>query len=132
MIGLDANVLLRATLNDDPVQSPVAQALLDGLDGTRRGLVNIPVIMEFFWVLRTRYKVPQARLAGLLRKLLEVEHLEFESLETIGKALAMFESGKADFADAVVAIRNRELGADKTFTFDRVAVRRIPFMEQLA
>ena len=132
MIGLDTNVLLRATLNDDPVQSPSAQELLQSLDAQRRGFVNIPVMMEFFWVLRSRYRLPHERLAGILRRLLEVEYLEFEALEAIGKAVAIYEGRIADFPDAVIAMRNHELGAVRTFTFDRNTARRLPQMELLA
>lgn len=132
MIGLDTNILLRSILDDDPVQSPAAQQLLRSLGEGRSGLVNIPVILEFFWVLRTRYKLPHARLAGVMRDLLEVEHLEFEALEIIGKAVALYESRVADFPDVVIAMRNRELGADRTFTFDGRAAKSIPSMEFLA
>lgn len=132
MIGLDTNILLRATLDDDPVQSPLAQELLQSLNERRRGFVNLPVVMEFFWVLRSRYRLPHERLAGIMRALLEVEHLEFEALETIGKAVAVYEGRVADFPDAVIAMRNRELGADVTFTFDRKAASAIPSMELLA
>lgn len=132
MIGLDTNILLRSMLDDDPVQSPKARRLLRNLDESHRGFVNIPVILEFFWVLRSRYKLPQARLAEALRELLEVKHLEFEAFETIGKALIAYERFAADFSDAVIAIRNRELGADTTLTFDESAVSRIPSMELLS
>lgn len=132
MIGLDTNILLRATLNDDPVQSPSAQRLLQSLSEQQPGFVNIPVVMEFFWVLRSRYKLPHERLAGVMRELLEVECIEFEALETIGKAVAMYEGGIVDFADAVIAIRNRELGANQTVTFDRKAAAAIQSMELLA
>ena len=70
MIGLDTNILLRATLNDDPVQSGAAQRLLKTLDENEGGFVNVPVLMEFFWILRSRYKLPQARLAAVMRDLL--------------------------------------------------------------
>ncbi|MEX0954327.1 MAG: type II toxin-antitoxin system VapC family toxin [Rhizobiaceae bacterium] len=132
MIGLDTNILLRATLNDDPVQSPVAQRLLQGLDQRHPGFVNLLVVMEFFWVLRSRYKLPHLRLARAIRDLLEVEFLEFEALETVGRALVAYESRVADFADLVIALRNRELGLERTFTFDRGAARAIPSMELLA
>jgi predicted nucleic-acid-binding protein len=132
VIGLDTNILLRATLNDDPVQSPLAQNLLESLDGQRPGFISIPVMMEFFWVLRSRYKLPQRRLAEIMRRLLEVEHLEFEALETIGKAVATYERGGGDFPDAMIALRNRELGAETTYTFDTEAARRVPSMELLA
>lgn len=132
MLGLDTNILLRAVLDDDPIQTPAAQRLLRSLDEERPGFVNIPVLLEFFWVLRSRYKVPRPRLAVIMHQLLEVKHLEFEALETAGRAVAIYESGIGDFPDAVIAIRNRELGADRTFTFDEGAARTIPSMELLA
>ena len=132
MIGLDTNILLRATLNDDPVQSRAAQRLLRSLDEGERGFVNLLVLMEFFWVLRSRYKLPQARLAGVMHDLVGVEYIEFEALEVVGKALATYESGAADFADMVIALRNRELGAANTFTFDKGAAKSVPGMELLS
>jgi predicted nucleic-acid-binding protein len=132
LIGLGTNILLRSMLNDDPVQSPAARRLLQSLDESRRGFVNIPVMLEFFWVLRSRYKLPRTRLAGALRDLLEVRHLEFEAFETIGKALVIYERLAADFSDAVLAIRNSELGADKTLTFDEGAAKSIPSTELIS
>jgi predicted nucleic-acid-binding protein len=132
LIGLDTNILLRATLDDDPVQSKAAQRLLKGLDESERGFVNLPVLMEFFWVLRSRYKLPPARLASVIHDLVGVQYIEFEALDVIGKALATYESGVADFPDMVIALRNRELGAAKTFTFDPGAARSVAGMELLA
>lgn len=132
MIGLDTNILLRATLDDDPIQSPLARELLSSLGERRRGFVNIPVLVEFFWVLRSRYRLPHERLARMMRELLEVQHLEFEALETVGKAVAIYESRAADFPAAVIAMRNREFGTDTTFTFDRNAARALSSMELLA
>lgn len=132
MIGLDTNILLRSMLNDDPVQSPAARRLLQSLDESHRGFVNIPVMLEFFWVLQSRYKLPRTRLVGALRDLLEVKYLEFEAFETIGKALVIHERLAADFSDAVITMRNGELSANRTLTFDDKAARRIPSMELLA
>lgn len=131
MIGLDTNILLRAALNDDPVQSPKAQALLRSLGEEQNGFVNIPVLTEFFWVLRSRYKLPPARLAAMMRSLIEVEYIQFEALETIGKALAAYERRGPDFADAVISLRNRDLGVDSTLTFDKDAARLVPGMALL-
>jgi len=132
VIGLDTNILLRAVLDDDPVQSMVARRLLLSLGEDGPGFVNIIVLMEFFWVLRSRYRLPQARLAEAIRNLLEAEHIEFESLAVAGKALAVYEAGAADFPDAVIAMRNSELGASKTRTFDAGAARSLAAMELLA
>ena len=132
MIGLDTNILLRATLNDDPVQSMAAQQLLRSLGEDAPGFINLLVLMEFFWVLRSRYKLPRTRLAGVMRDLLEIQHIEFEALETVGKALTTYESGNADFSDAIFALRNRELGAHSTFTFDESAAKSVSGMKFLA
>ena len=132
MIGIDTNILLRATLNDDPVQSAAARRFLKGLGETERGHVNLPVLLEFFWVLRTRYKLPRSRLSGVMRDLLGVEYIEFEALESVGKALAHYENGAADFADAIIALRYTELGASKSVTFDEDAAKAIPSMELLS
>jgi predicted nucleic-acid-binding protein len=61
-----------------------------------------------------------------------VKHFEFEALETIGKALVIYERLEADFSDAVIAMRNRELGADQTLTFGKDAANLILSMELLS
>ena len=132
MIGLDTNILLRAVLDDDAVQSPAARRLLKSLGADDRGFVNLPVLLEFFWVLRSRYKLPQARLAGVMRDLLGVEHIEFEALDIAGKALALYEAGSSDFADTVIALRNTALGAGTTLTFDKGAANTVPGMKLLS
>ena len=132
MIGIDTNILLRATLDDHPTQSAQARKLLATLANEHPGFVNIPVLLEFFWVLRSRYKVPRPRLAAVLRDLLGVEHFVFEALDVAGRALAAYESGKADFADSVIALRNQEFGVLTTYTFDSDAAGAIPSMELLS
>ena len=66
-----------------------------------------------------------------MHDLLGVEFIEFEPLEVVSKALATYETGAADFADIVIALRNRELGSANTFTFDERAAKAIPSMELL-
>lgn len=132
MIGVDTNILLRAALNDDPIQSPVARKLLGGLGNDHRALISIPVLMEYFWALRSRYRVPPTRLALAVRDLLEANTFEIEDLEAVGTALALYEAGDGAFADAVIALHNRNLGAEATYTFDRGAAKAVPAMELLS
>ena len=58
MIGLDTNVLLRAVTRDDPVHSPLARTLIGALDEARPGYINIVVLVEFSWSLRTSVPAP--------------------------------------------------------------------------
>ena len=131
MIGLDTNILLRAVLDDHETQSPQARRVLLSLGETRVGLVSLAVLLEFFWVLRSRYKLPRQRLVDMLRKLSEVEFIRLEASEIVGAALAAYESGGLDFADVVIALRNRQLGAEITYTFDKGAATAVPAMELL-
>jgi predicted nucleic-acid-binding protein len=128
-VGLDANILLRALLNDDPAHSPIARKLLSQLDRDRRGYVGVSALLETFWVLRSRYKVPRDLLHDTLRELLAIENIDVESAEPVAQALAMYAKGNMDFPDALLAERNLEAGCGRTLTFDQKAVRAIPSME---
>ncbi|WP_290127960.1 PIN domain-containing protein [Aliihoeflea aestuarii] len=131
-VGLDANILLRALLNDDAVHSAVARKLLGKLNSGNRGYVGISAILETFWVLRSRYKVPREILHDTLRELLTIENLDVESAEPVAQALAMYVKGNMDFPDALLAERNLEAGCSHTLTFDQRAARLIPSMELLS
>lgn len=130
--GLDANVLLRALLNDHPQQSKLAQELLAGLGQDRRGYVGVPAVLETFWVLRSRYRIPRQALYRMMRLLLSIKHVEVESSEAVAQALAAFQKKRADFADALLAHRNEEAGCELTYTFDRGAAKAVPAMELLS
>lgn len=130
--GIDANIVLRALLNDDPSQSTIAQQLLGSLGEERRAYLGLPALLEIFWVLRSRYRVPREELCGTIRRLLMTNHLDIESSDAVVRALAHYEKRRADFQDALLAERNIEAGCDVTHTFDKIAARRIQGMELLS
>jgi predicted nucleic-acid-binding protein len=132
MVGLDTNILLRALLNEDPVQSPQAQVFLATLSETDPGYVGITAVAEIHWVLLKRYRIPKPELISTLRILLNLPALEFESFEAILRALDLYEKANADFPDALLAERNSDAGCTKTYTFDKPAASRIPGMELLS
>lgn len=132
MIGLDTNILLRATLDDHPIQSSAAQKLLSALHPEQPGFVNLPVLVEFYWVLRTHYKFPRQQLIDTMLELVGTENIEFEALQTVVQALSLVETNGADFSDAVICLRNAELGAATTYTFDKLAARTLHGMQLLA
>ncbi|MGE3364435.1 MAG: PIN domain-containing protein [Rhizobiaceae bacterium] len=130
--GLDANVILRALLNDHPRQSVLARNLLAGLGETRRAYLGVPALLEIFWVLRSRYKVPQSELCETMRELLMIRYLDVESSDAVAQALSIYEKGRGEFEDALLAARNAEVGLDFTYTFDKDAAKAILTMELLA
>lgn len=129
--GIDANVLLRALLNDHPSQSEIARDLLASLDEERRGYVGISAVLEIFWVLRSRYRVPRQPLCETMRQLLMIKYLDIESSAAVVQALAMYQKGRVDFEDALLAERNVEADCGFTYTFDRAASKAASSMELL-
>lgn len=131
MQGIDTNVLLRAALQDDPIQSRQATEFLSKLTVEDPGYVPLAVALEFHWVLTTRYRIPRKIGASIFARLLAAETVEFAELDTLVEALYRTESLNADFADAVIAVLARRAGCKATVTFDRKSANRLPEMELL-
>lgn len=131
-VGLDANVLLRALLDDSPEQSSVSQAYLETLAPEKRGFVGVTAILEIFWVLNRRNKVPRERVVAAFDVMLTLEHVEYEAFDCIRRAIAVYSDSGADFPDVLLAERNRDAGCVATMTFDKRAAKAIPDMELLA
>ena len=123
MIGIDTNVLVRALAEDDQTQAPAAQELLRGLSEDAPGFVNLTVIVELYWVLRKRLKLPADLVHGIFDGLMASATLEIEDGESVGEALEQSRRG-ADFADALIDATARLYGTTETVTFDRDAARR--------
>lgn len=131
-VGIDANVLLRALLDDHPRQSASAKRLLADLGPEREGYVGVSALLEMFWTLRSRYGLSREALSNLVNQLLSVENLTIESSAAVARATARFRRERCDFQDALLAERNLEADCGLTYTFDVDASRRVPSMELLA
>ena len=131
-IGIDTNVLLRMVFNDDPMQRSAALAFGKKISKANPGFVSLIVLVELNWSLRSRYRQPKQVVLQTVRDLLHTRGLVFESFDTVVRALEVAEKSKAEFADAIIAERNLELGCSHTVTFDRDASDAIPSMELLA
>ena len=124
MIGLDTNVLVRYIVQDDPRQADAAARLIEGRCTARSpGYVSVPVLVELVWVLAGAYRYERGVVAGVIRQLLRTIELLVEDRDAVWSALREFEAGTADFADCLIAHRNRARGCMQTFTFDRAAAR---------
>lgn len=120
MIGLDTNVVVRYLVQDDPVQSPIASALIDELTEVDQGYLSLVTVVEVYWVLRRAYGVPVARCVELLGGLLDSRELRVDRHAVVRAALTASRDG-LDFADAVITDLGRAAGCDHTVTFDHRA-----------
>jgi predicted nucleic-acid-binding protein len=116
----DTNVLVRAVMGDDPLQSKAAQDELAAAAGIA---LPLPALCEFVWVLSRSYKVPHARIADAIRRLINGANVSVNR-PAVAAGLALLEAG-GDFADGVIAFDGQWLGAESFVSFDRAAVKRL-------
>ncbi len=114
----DTNVLVRAFVEDDPTQAPIAQAALASAELV---IIPIPVLCEFVWVLTRSYGIPAETVAASLRRLIREANVLVD-IPAVEAGLAILQDG-GDFADGVVTFQGRWLGADAFLTFDKKAAR---------
>ncbi len=128
MVGLDTNVLVRLLTRDDAAQLRRAEALVR----TRcrpddPGWISLVVLCELVWVLEGAYGYAKADIARALEALLRMPSLQVEHEPLVAKAIRAWRGASFDFADAVIAVRNRNEGCVTTHTFDRKAAKQEGF-----
>ncbi len=119
MIALDTNVLVRAILQDDAVQSPKAQRHMAAAAKEEGLFVSAFAVLELAWVLRS-CKVPKAKVVETLRTLLAATGISVGHRPQVAAALDAFESGKGDFADYLIQQDGAFNGAHGFLSFDAI------------
>ncbi|RUL70150.1 PIN domain-containing protein [Dyella choica] len=123
MIGLDTNVLVRYFAQDDPVQARKAGALIESLTPERPGYVSQVALVEVIWVLGRAYRVERVEIARVIETLLRTKEVVVEAAETVWKALRLYVSSSADFADCLIERACHEAHCEYTATFDTKAAK---------
>ncbi len=120
MTGIDTNILVRYLVRDDPAQTERAAAVMEGrCSADTPGFVCHVVLAELVWVLARGYGYPKPLVVSVLRRILGAAELKVEDPPQVWQALADYEQGGADFADYLIARKNRAAGCSVTFSFDR-------------
>ena len=123
MIGIDTNVLVRYSAQDDATQSPQATQLIESLTTESPGYISLVTVIELVWVLMGCYSCSREDIVEVLEILLRTKELMVAEAETLWSALRLFKSSKADFADCVIERMAHAAGCDYTVTFDRAAAK---------
>ena len=116
---LDANVLVRFLVQDDPRQSAAATALLEKAE--RREVVlmlEAMVVAEVVYVLLGRYGRSRGEVAGVLLSIIQNVGVETLERDVVTDALQRFAAVNVDFSDAWMAARAAQLG-HAVASFDR-------------
>lgn len=118
MIGLDTNVLLRFFLEDDPLQSPRAKALVADLSPQEPGYIPSVVLAEAFWVLERGQRKSKPELLAFIVSLLDAQQMVLENHTAVAEAVYRFENSNADFADCFIERICSLGGCSRTVTCD--------------
>jgi predicted nucleic-acid-binding protein len=117
-ITVDTNILVRAIIADDPIQTKIAQRVL--VEGELVAL-SLHALCEFCWVARQGYGRENDSIAAAIRQLLEAGNVVVDR-PAVDAGLALLDAG-GDFADGVIAYTGRWLGGDEFLSFDKRAVK---------
>jgi len=123
MIGLDTNVLVRYIMQDDPKQSAKATKLVESLTREEPGFVTLVSVIELVWVLSSCYDLTREQLAQALEALLRAKQLVVDQADQVVRALRVFATGSADFADCLIERTASNAGCARTMTFDVAAAK---------
>jgi predicted nucleic-acid-binding protein len=113
----DTNVLIRAVLDDDVVQSPASRLALSSADQV---IISQHAFCELVWLLRRRYNMPNEEVVKVIRVYLEADNVITDT-PAVQAGLTAMDAG-ADFADGVIAYEGQWLGGEEFVSFDRKAV----------
>jgi predicted nucleic-acid-binding protein len=123
VIGLDTNVIVRYIMQDDVKQSSLATRLIEARSAASPGFVPMVAVVELAWVMASAYELDKRQLIAALEGLLRTKELVVEGAETVWKALRLYQSANADFADCLIERSASAHGCESTVTFDRDAAK---------
>jgi predicted nucleic-acid-binding protein len=120
MIGVDANVLIRLAMRDDPKQFDIAARFFGTqITAENPAYICLIAIVEFAWTLRRVYKLNDSQVIEALERLQNAYNVELERQEIVASAASKCVSEQIDFADCLIAAIHQEDGCSHTMTFDQ-------------
>ena len=123
MTGLDTNVLVRYIMQDDVKQAALAAKVIESLTPDAPGFVAVTSVVEFSWVMLACFELQRAQLVQALEVILRTKELVVERADLVWKALRLYSSTSADFADCLIERSASAAGCERTVTFDRGAAK---------
>ena len=99
MVLLDANIVLRYLLEDNPESTIKAVAIIDS---EKSCYIRNEVLAEIVYVLSKTYQVPRAEVCSVLQRLMTKDNVHLESKPVAARALFIFDQHKLDFVDSLL------------------------------
>lgn len=122
MTGLDTNILVRYFTQDDPIQSPLANQVIEKrLNAANPGFISVVAMVETAWVLDRAYGFTSGQIADAIERTLRADTLVVENEQEVFVAMTALRNGHGAFADALIVGLGTKAGCSRTLTFDRKA-----------
>jgi len=111
---VDANIILRYLLDDDPQLAAKATAILE------QGTVHAPfeVLAEVVYVMQGVYAVPRTEISSTLRQFIELANITTDNTPVLAEALQIYAERGLDFVDAILCAYHR-IDGHEIETFDK-------------
>lgn len=113
---VDTNVLIRHLTGDPPDMAAHATALL--ASGERLLLADL-ILAECVYVLESFYEVRRTRVALVMRSALALPSIQTVNAALLLRALEVYETDRADFAEAYLVALAEASGVGEIASFDR-------------
>lgn len=119
MISVDTNVLVRAVLDDNELESAQARRLLKKATEEKKLFISSYAILEMVWVLKVK-KRTRAEIYDAIFILLDSPGIKVSQREIIVDALELYIEGKADFGDYLILAESLHHHAKPVASFDKL------------
>jgi predicted nucleic-acid-binding protein len=120
MKGVDTSILIRYLTQDDPVQAPIANEIIDRkLTAESPGYVSLVTIAEVAWVLRSKFKATRQEIATAIERILSIDNLQLQNEQQVYEAMIAVKADGGTLADALICALAVGAGCASTLTFDR-------------
>ncbi|WP_258359770.1 PIN domain-containing protein [Moorella sulfitireducens] len=117
---IDANIILRFLLNDNPERAERCSALLQRVEsGAEQVFLPDLVIADVVWTLEKFYRQPKARIKELLLPLLSLRGMRLSSKSVARKALEWYVEKNVDWTDAFIAASMVAGNRIEIYSYDR-------------
>jgi len=117
---IDANIVLRFLLNDDPEKAERCSALLQRVEsGDEKVFLPDLVIADIVWTLEKFYRQPKARIRELLLPLISLRGMRLSSKSVARNALKWYVEKNIDWTDAFVAAKMAAERQLEIYSYDR-------------
>ncbi len=118
-IFVDTNVFLRFLTRDDPEKARRCRALFERAEqGRAEVLIDVLVLAELAWTLRSYYGRPRQEIAATLGQILDMRSIRIPNKASMREAVALYARHNVDFIDACHAVEARRRGAQRFCSYD--------------